>query len=82
MFLLFDFPRGLACAVKRVAVIGLRPSVRHNRTYDNKHKREWETDKDLIRFGSPSQRSCITFANSAPRMRRGLTERNRWVRHF
>jgi hypothetical protein len=33
------------------------------------------TDRDLIRFGSPSRRSCITFLNNATRMRRRLTER-------
>ena len=40
------------------------------------------TDRDLIRFGSPSQRSCITSVNNAVRVRRGLTERKPWVRHL
>lgn len=58
------------------------PRTRLWRQARKTNKKERVTDRDLIRFGSPSQRSCITFVNSAFRPRRGLTEQRHWVRHL
>jgi hypothetical protein len=78
--LLFDFSWGVY-GTKRDN-LRATPLCCHKRAYGNMYKKDWVTDRDLIRFGSLSQRSCITFVNSAIQTRRGLTERKRWVRHL